>query len=288
MGVYIMEFEIGNIVTRKSYGNDLFFKIVNLIEKSGTRIAILKGISYRIEADSPEEDLLPVNSDIFSNHLRSNEMMVDNVFKNLEKANTFKKNLRRGLIDGRIGRKSKLGKILHLDGDLEYMKKCLEQYKKLGLQAEGRFVPEKEQPGTVVKLLQDINPDILVLTGHDGLLKNEVDISNISRYRNSKYFIDATKVARRYESNMDSLVIFAGACQSMYGEIIKAGANFASSPQRVLIHALDPVLVSQQLATISFERTIEPEEVINKTITGEKGIGGVQTKGRKRDYYPAD
>ncbi len=34
---------------------------------------------------------------------------------------------------------------------------------------------------------------------------------------------------------MDELVIFAGACQSHYEEIIKAGANFASSPHRILM-----------------------------------------------------
>lgn len=281
------EYKIGDVVTRKSYGNDLFFKIVNLWEKNGIKMAGIKGISYRIEADSPEEDLEPVKSEIVSNHLRSNEILIENIYQSIEKSNTYKKNLSRGL-DIKRGRKTKLGKILHLDGDLEYMKRCLEQYKKLGLIAEGRFIPEKEQPGAVTKLLQENCPDILVLTGHDGLLKNEKDINDINKYRNSKYYIDATKAARRYENDMDSLVIFAGACQSMYGEIIKAGANFASSPKRVLIHAFDPVLVTQYIANSTFENTVEPEEVIAKTITGDKGIGGVQTKGKKREYYPAE
>ena len=46
------------------------------------------------------------------------------------------------------------------------------------------------------------------------------------------------KEARKFEKDLDSLVIFAGACQSMM-MLIEAGANYASAPYRVLIHALD-------------------------------------------------
>jgi spore coat assembly protein len=111
---------------------------------------------------------------------------------------------------------------------------------------------------------------------------------DIKNYRNSKYFIEGVREARRYDNDMDNLIIFAGACQSMYNEIIKAGANFASAPKRVLIHALDPVLVGHKIAVAGIERVIEPQEVINATITGIEGIGGVQTRGKNRDGYPAE
>jgi len=127
-----------------------------------------------------------------------------------------------------------------------------------------------------------------VLTGHDGVIKGEKSYLSVSSYRNSKYFIEAVKEARRYESNLDSLVIFAGACQSMFNELIKAGANYASAPYRVLIHALDPVLVCQKVAFTSVDRVLEPSEVINNTITGVDGIGGIQTRGKYRDGYPLE
>ena len=58
----------------------------------------------------------------------------------------------------------------------------------------------------------------------------------------------------RYEPDMDRLVIFAGACQSFYEKILEAGANFASSPGRTLIHAMDPVIISQKVATTPIDQ----------------------------------
>ena len=45
-------------------------------------------------------------------------------------------------------------------------------------------------------------------------------------------FIKAIEEARKYEENQERLIIIAGACQSNYEELIKSGANFASSPSR--------------------------------------------------------
>ena len=53
-----MKLKSGNIVTRKSYGKDILFyidKIINL--KNNKKLAILKGIVVRIEADALIEDL---------------------------------------------------------------------------------------------------------------------------------------------------------------------------------------------------------------------------------------
>ena len=88
--------------------------------------------------------------------------------------------------------------------------------------------------------------------------------------------------------DLDSLVIFAGACQSLYSELLKAGANFASSPKRALIHALDPVRVCQKIAFTSIEKVVDPEVVIENTITGMEGIGGIQTRGKYREGKPQD
>ncbi len=152
----------------------------------------------------------------------------------------------------------------------------------------GKYVPEKQQPSVVYKLLEEYKPDILVLTGHDGVLKGEKSYLSIASYRNSRYFVEAVKMARKYERDMDNLIIFAGACQSMYSEIIKAGANFASSPKRVLIHALDPVLVCKKISFTSIDRVVSPQEVAAATITGPEGIGGIQTRGKYRDGFPED
>jgi spore coat assembly protein len=85
---------------------------------------------------------------------------------------------------------------------------------------------------------------------------------------------------------MDDLVIFAGACQSHYEALLAAGANFASSPQRVMIHAYDPVFVVEKIAYTSIFDPISIREVITDTITGFSGIGGVETRGKFRLGLP--
>ena len=54
---------IGDVVVRKSYDKDITFKIIDIKEVDGKTIYILKGISIRIIADSPETDLEPVDVD---------------------------------------------------------------------------------------------------------------------------------------------------------------------------------------------------------------------------------
>lgn len=81
---------------------------------------------------------------------------------------------------------------------------------------------------------------------------------------------------------MDQLVIFAGACQSNYEALIEAGANFASSPERVMIHALDPVFICEKIAYSSVQNLLSIEDILENTITGIKGIGGFQTRGKYR------
>ncbi len=272
---------IGDIVARKSYGSDILFKVVAKEEIENKTNYLLKGICYRLEADALENDLVLQSSERVSEYTRSTLVQAKNCFRfnNKRKRRSVTKTRQNFITNC---------KILHVDGDESYLKLCLEQYKKNNMNAVGVFVPEKDQPNEILRLLKKHKPDILVLTGHDGVIKSKNGYKDLSNYRTSKYFIDAVKVAREYEKNMDDLVIFAGACQSMYINIIKAGANFASSPFRVLIHALDPVFICKLIATSSVDKIISPEEIVNATITGQKGIGGIQTRGKKRYGYPTD
>ena len=54
----------GDIVTRKSYGMDLIFKVKNIISNDKDEDTIeLKGVNYRISADAPMSDLVMVSKD---------------------------------------------------------------------------------------------------------------------------------------------------------------------------------------------------------------------------------
>ena len=144
-------------------------------------------------------------------------------------------------------------------------------------------IPENKQPRVVYSLLQYYKPDILVITGHDGMLKGDRGYNDIYNYRNSRHFIETVKEARRYdEENNNNLVIFAGACQSYFEALIMAGANFASSPARILIDFLDPLVVAENVALTDKYKYITIDDISNELRDGKKGIGGIGANGKKR------
>ena len=108
----------------------------------------------------------------------------------------------------------------------------------------------------------------------------------VINYKNSKYFVQSVIEARKYEHNLDNLVIFAGACQSYYEALISAGANFASAPKRVLIDMMDPMIVAENIAYTSVNEFVSLENIIANTREGINGIGGMQTRGQYRIGMP--
>ena len=136
-------------------------------------------------------------------------------------------------------------------------------------------------PIKVAELIKKYNPDILVLTGHDSFSRNKRD-----KYKNTSSFVEAVTEARKYEKSHDKLFIIAGACQSNYEDLIKAGANFASSPKRINIHALDPAIVASCLSFSSKNEDIDIIKILDKTKYGPSGMGGIITKGSMYIGYP--
>ena len=158
-------------------------------------------------------------------------------------------------------------------------------HKHYGIYAIGKKINEEDISNQITLLLKEYKPDIVIITGHDSLKKNsnKYDINN---YKNTKNFIKAIKMARKYESSHEKLVIIAGACQSNYEELIKAGANFASSPKRVNIHALDPAIIAINIALTERNKEIDLKEVLEKTKYGKDGMGGLLCNGLMYVGYP--
>ena len=111
-------------------------------------------------------------------------------------------------------------------------------------------------------------------------------IDGDKEYKNSMNFVNAVKEARKYEKEHDKLIIIAGACQSNYEELIKAGANFASSPKRINIHALDPAIIATKISLTDVNKQIDVKSILKETKYGESGIGGIITKGTMYVGYP--
>lgn len=159
----------GDIVGRKSYGKDILFTVEKIIKKAnGEEICILKGLTIRIVADAHMDDLVVIEKDRIQNNMRSLEDKLEARIKKCSK-NPIKKIklFKRGNYLGRDSLKEINGKILHLDGDKRYSDKSLKYYKKIGLNAIVRNVPENRQEYVVLDLLNRYNPDILVITGHE-------------------------------------------------------------------------------------------------------------------------
>ena len=178
------------------------------------------------------------------------------------------------------------GKILHIDGDNDYLERCMKFYEDMRVKANGISLSEIDMGSKITSLLKEFEPDIVVITGHDAYYSKKNDISDLNNYQNTSNFIDAVKMARKYEKSHDKLIIIAGACQSNYEELIRAGANFASSPKRINIHALDPAIIASSIALSDRNKSIDLIHLIDRTKYGKDGIGGIITNGTMYVGYP--
>lgn len=246
-------FQEGDLVSRNSHGNDIIFKIEKIIDN----VAYLSGIDIRLCADSSIDDLVLESKEKNKEDDRFYEKI--SYLKPSDRSDYF-------YIPG---------KILHIDGDNEYLHRCLNFYKKANVLAYGVFSSEKEISNNIRKYLEDIKPDIVVITGHDSKIRNNTD-----------YFCSAVKECRNYQKDYDKLIIIAGACQSDYEKLIKSGANFASSPKRINIHALDPAIIALTFSLLDKNKDVNLLSVLEKTSNGKNGIGGVNTKGMMTIGYP--
>lgn len=272
----------GDIVVRKSYGKDIIFRVINILNKPEEKIAVLNGVIERIEADSKIVDLELVDKQKVKDILRKMDSKIENRIEK-SKQQWEDRNYRIGVVTNQTRAKEKIitGKILHLDGDRKYSEKSYRYYRKLGLNAIVKYIPEYRQPRVVYQLLESYNPDILVITGHDGMIKRGMRYNDIYNYRNSRYFIETVKEARKYDKQKGKkLVIFAGACQSYFEAIISAGANFASSPARILIDFLDPLVVAEKIALTEKYKYITIDDIAYELRDGRDGIGGIGANGK--------
>ena len=98
-----MKIRKGDFVARKSYGKDILFIVDRVIKlKNGSAYAILKGVTIRIEADAPVEDIEKVERNRIVN---SEKKIQEQLLKRLNNRKQYRNYT------------MKTGRILHLDGD---------------------------------------------------------------------------------------------------------------------------------------------------------------------------
>lgn len=148
------EIKKGDIVSRHSYGHDIIFFVKKIIKLNNKKeVAILKGIDVRILCDAPIEDLKVVSKE---EQIKREKELEERIINKIERERVYKENRRKEVIY--------TGRILHLDGDKKYSEKSAMYYKKMGLNATVKNIPENKQAKVVYRLLQMYNPDILIIT----------------------------------------------------------------------------------------------------------------------------
>ena len=116
----------GDYVTRKSHGNDILFNVEKIIKLSnGEENVLLKGVTYRIKADAPLEDLCIVSKKEAIEIIEKCDLRALETIERLEKEKASKRNKTQ----------IKTGLILHLDGDKKYSQKSVAYYKKFRIES---------------------------------------------------------------------------------------------------------------------------------------------------------
>ncbi len=245
-------------VIRKKYHGDVLFEVKKIIND----VAIIRGVYVRLVATAPLDDLIYIDKKELKYYQNQFKKRHTNLFT---KVNMVHNHL--------------TGKILHIDSDYEYLKKCNEVYENLNLYAICVLLQSDEIERHIMNLVKEYNVDIVVLTGHDSY--NNEGINDIKNYTSTSGFYNSVRLLRK-EYSKDELYIFAGACQSNFEALIAAGANSASSPKRVNIDALDPLVVAVKASTTPFNKIISFESIWSFSLSGHDGISGIDSYGKMR------
>lgn len=71
-----------------------------------------------------------------------------------------------------------------------------------------------------------------------------------------------------------------GACQSFFEAIMISGANFASSPGRILIDFMDPLIVAEKIAVTSRRKFVTINDIVEELRDGKKSVDGSGVMGK--------
>ena len=245
-----MSFKVKDYVTTKDDQR------IYMIEKLDEKTVYLKGLTYRYKIVTTIDNITKAS--------------IDDVNKVLEKFKATKPRSKNRML---------YGTILHIDGDEEYLNSCMDLYKQMNVFANGIYIKEENIKDEIEKLVLDLTPDIVVITGHD--LYNGKGIKDLDNYTNTKHYMEAVRRLRKHFS-LDSVVVIVGACGSHFEALIASGANFSSSPKRINIHTYDPAIIAIKVATTSINQMVDFNQTLKYIENKKDSFGGIETKGKMK------
>lgn len=250
--------KINDYVVRISHNKDIIFKIKEFKNNK----VILNGVYTRLIADAAINDLELVSEEILARtdnqEYNYYESMISTIKKESKEIN---------------------GKVLHLDSDIDYLKKCLKFYQDNNIYAYGVCLNEENMSQNIIELINQINPEVVVITGHDSY--NKKGLNDLNNYSHTLDYIKAVKLVRQ-KFSLDDIFIYAGACGSNFEALIASGANMASSITRDNIDAYDPAIIAYIASTTRITNLISLDKFKKISKSDNKVIGGIDSYGKMR------
>lgn len=145
-----MNIQINDIVGRISYKCDVLFRVIDIRDIDGRRQAVLYGEDIRLIADAPFQDLMIINDNERNDRQRSNEVLQEQSYRLLTQDLELQQQ-KNGYQSSNGYRYSGEyfqipGRVLHVDGDASYLRKCMDLYQKFSIPVNGIYCNEKEMP----------------------------------------------------------------------------------------------------------------------------------------------
>ena len=246
------------VVINKKDNKKILYKVVN----EDNNKCLLSGLNHRVMVEVERKYIEKATEHIINS-------------ENIQNESYYAMHNERSQI-----KKCLLGTVLHIDMDEDYLKKCVDLYRSVGVYVYPVLCKAKEMSEVIADKKINFNPDVIVLTGHDYFYGK--DKSDVENYMNSKHFVKAVLCARRKYPNS---VIIAGACQSLFEALMASGANFASSPKRKNIHVYDPAILAITACITSHKQIINFNKAGKHIEDFNLVFGGVETYGKMKILY---
>lgn len=237
---------------------------IYVIEEIQDNIATVKGFTHRIRKDVDISLLKKAGNDQILQETKAQETLKHRVLQKKER---------------RSKHQILYGRILHIDGDKEFLESCLSLYQEMNIPSDGLYLHEEDIKDKIEHLLLTVTPDIVVITGHD--VYNGKGIKDLKNYQNSKHFMDAVRMIRKH-FDRESVVVIVGACASHFEALLASGANFSSSPKRINIHTYDPAIIAIKVATTSCNKNVDFNQILELIENKRDAFGGIETKGKMK------
>lgn len=242
------------VIYKKDY-NPIIYKVTRRYDEN----ALITGVNYRIQ-------LLVNKNDIES--VKAEDITKEGI-KDYSKEIAKYRN-----------KKYLLGTVLHIDADKDYLDKCLELYKDMGIHAYSVLSKEENIGQIAEEINLETEPDVIVITGHDYF--NNENKKDLNNYANTKNFIDGMK---KFKKVFPNSIYIVGACQSNFEALIANGANFASSPKRINVHIYDPAILAIKVSTTAYNKIVNFNSLNNLIENLTDAYGGVETNGKMKILY---